>query len=101
MARRRPPVATRRGAPGSARSRRAEPGSGAGGTRGARSQAPSVGGEGGRRDSGVHSVGRSQGGPEMGIIRKSASIATLGIVPFRLRKELLKRAEKARREAEA
>lgn len=37
----------------------------------------------------------------MGIIRKSASIATLGIVPFRSRKELLKRAEKARLEAEA
>jgi hypothetical protein len=37
----------------------------------------------------------------MGIIRKTVSISTLGIVPFRSRKELLKRAEKDRRAAEA
>ncbi len=37
----------------------------------------------------------------MGIIRKSASIATLGIVNFRSKKELLRRAEKGKRAAEA
>jgi hypothetical protein len=37
----------------------------------------------------------------LGIIRKTVSISTLGIVPFRSRKELLKRAEKDRRAAEA
>lgn len=37
----------------------------------------------------------------MGIIRKTLSISTLGIVSFRSNKELLRRAEKARRQAEA
>jgi hypothetical protein len=37
----------------------------------------------------------------MGIIRKTVSISTLGIVPFRSRKELLRRAEKDRKVAEA
>ena len=37
----------------------------------------------------------------MGIIRKTVSIGTLGIVPFRSKKEQLRRAEKAHREAEA
>lgn len=37
----------------------------------------------------------------MGVIRKTVSISTLGIVPFRSRKELLKRAEKDRKAAEA
>lgn len=37
----------------------------------------------------------------MGIIRKTASISTLGIVSFRSKKELLRRAEKDRRAAEA
>ena len=37
----------------------------------------------------------------MGIIRKTASISTLGIVNFRSKKELLRRAEKQRRSAEA
>lgn len=37
----------------------------------------------------------------MGIIRKTVSISTLGLVPFRSRKELLRRAEKDRRAAEA
>lgn len=37
----------------------------------------------------------------MGIIRKTVSIGTLGIVPFRSKRELLKRAEKDRRSAEA
>ena len=37
----------------------------------------------------------------MGVIRKTVSISTLGIVPFRSRKELLRRAEKDRRAAEA
>jgi hypothetical protein len=35
----------------------------------------------------------------MGLIRKTTSIATLGIVPFRSRKELLRRAERAHRTA--
>lgn len=37
----------------------------------------------------------------MGIIRKTVSISTLGIVPFRSKKELLRRAEKDRHAAEA
>jgi hypothetical protein len=37
----------------------------------------------------------------MGIIRKTLSVGTLGIVPFRSKKELLRRAEKDRRAAEA
>ena len=37
----------------------------------------------------------------MGLIRKTVSIGTLGIVPFRSKKEQLRRAEKAYREAEA
>jgi hypothetical protein len=37
----------------------------------------------------------------MGIIRKTASISTLGLVSFRSKKELLKRAEKDRNEAQA
>lgn len=37
----------------------------------------------------------------MGIIRKTVSISTLGLVPFRSRKELLRRAERDRRAAEA
>lgn len=37
----------------------------------------------------------------MGIIRKTASIGTLGIVSFRSKKELLRRAEKGKRAAEA
>ncbi len=37
----------------------------------------------------------------MGLIRKTASVATLGIIPFRSKKEKLRRAEKAHREAEA
>ena len=37
----------------------------------------------------------------MGIIRKTASISTLGIVSFRSKKELLRRAEKDRLAAEA
>ena len=36
----------------------------------------------------------------MGVIRKTVSITTLGIVPFRSKKEQLHRAEKAYREAE-
>ena len=37
----------------------------------------------------------------MGLIRKTVSIGTLGIVPFRSKKEKLRRAEKAHREAHA
>ena len=37
----------------------------------------------------------------MGIIRKTVSIGTIGIVPFRSKREQLRRAEKAHREAEA
>lgn len=37
----------------------------------------------------------------MGMIRKTFSIATLGIVDFRSKKELLRRAEKAKRDARA
>jgi hypothetical protein len=37
----------------------------------------------------------------VGVIRKTLSISTLGIVDFRSKKELLRRAEKARREAQA
>ncbi len=37
----------------------------------------------------------------MGIIRKTVSISTLGVVPFRSRKELLRRAERDRQAAEA
>ena len=37
----------------------------------------------------------------MGVIRKTVSITTLGIVPFRSKKEQLRRAEKAHRIAEA
>lgn len=37
----------------------------------------------------------------MGIIRKTLSVSTLGIIPFRSKKELLRRAEKERRAAEA
>ena len=37
----------------------------------------------------------------MGIIRKTASIGTLGIISFRSKKELLRRAEKGKRSAEA
>jgi hypothetical protein len=37
----------------------------------------------------------------MGIIRKTVSVGTLGIVPFRSKRELLKRAEKDRKAAEA
>ena len=37
----------------------------------------------------------------MGLIRKTMSISTLGIVDFRSKKELLRRAEKAQREARA
>ena len=37
----------------------------------------------------------------MGIIRKTASIGTLGIISFRSKKELLRRAEKGKRAAEA
>lgn len=37
----------------------------------------------------------------MGLIRKTVSIGTLGIVPFRSKKEKLRRAEKAHREAQA
>jgi hypothetical protein len=37
----------------------------------------------------------------MGIIRKTLSISTLGVVPFRSKRELLRRAEKARRAAAA
>jgi hypothetical protein len=37
----------------------------------------------------------------VGIIRKTLSVSTLGIVPFRSKKELLRRAEKERRAAEA
>jgi hypothetical protein len=37
----------------------------------------------------------------MGVIRKTMSISTLGIVSFRSKKELLRRAEKDRRAAEA
>ena len=36
----------------------------------------------------------------MGLIRKTASVATLGIIPFRSKKEKLRRAEKAHREAQ-
>ena len=43
----------------------------------------------------------STGGHLMGVIRKTASIATLGIIPFRSKKEQLRRAEKAYRAAEA
>lgn len=35
----------------------------------------------------------------MGLIRKTTSIATLGVVPFRSRKERLRRAERAARQA--
>lgn len=37
----------------------------------------------------------------MGLIRKTLSIATLGIVDFRSQKELIRRAEKAQRTAQA
>jgi len=37
----------------------------------------------------------------MGLIRKTASISTLGLISFRSKKELLRRAEKERRAAEA
>lgn len=37
----------------------------------------------------------------MGLIRKTASISTLGLISFRSKKELLRRAEKDRRAAEA
>src|SRR6187397_562377 len=37
----------------------------------------------------------------MGLIRKTTSIATLGIIPFRSRKELLRRAEAAHKSAVA
>ena len=40
-------------------------------------------------------------GDLMGIIRKTLSVSTLGVVSFRSKKELLRRAEKARRAAEA
>ena len=36
----------------------------------------------------------------MGVIRKTVSISTLGIVPFRSKKEQLRRAEKAYRDAQ-
>ena len=36
----------------------------------------------------------------MGLIRKTVSVATLGVVPFRSKKEKLRRAESARRKAE-
>ncbi|MGI8663379.1 MAG: hypothetical protein ACR2LQ_09250, partial [Acidimicrobiales bacterium] len=37
---------------------------------------------------------------DMGLIRKSASIGTLGIVSYRSKKEKLRRAERAHRDAE-
>jgi hypothetical protein len=37
----------------------------------------------------------------MGLIRKTVSIGTLGIVPFRSKKEQIKRAQKAHRDAQA
>src|SRR5215203_6059454 len=37
----------------------------------------------------------------MGLVRKTVSIGTLGIVPFRSKKEQLRRAQKAHLEAEA
>lgn len=50
---------------------------------------------------GYQQVVDRQGGLRMGIIRKTASIGTLGIVSFRSKKELLRRAEKGKRAAEA